>query len=151
VPRWFAWLLCALGAVIAVAGLRTYRLGRESRSYTRTRGHVVRAEVEHEARTSEEGGSQFRPRIRYAFEAHGRTFESDRVSVSGAETPATTNEAEARRFVERYPSGAEVDVWFDPSDPRRSVLVRGAATAPLVAALAIGLALAGAGLFALAR
>ena len=74
-----------------------------------------------------------------------------RVSVGGAETAASADEADARRVVERYPSGAEVDVWFDPRDPRRSVLVRGAATAPLVAVVAIGLALAGAGLFALAR
>jgi hypothetical protein len=44
-----------------------------------------------------------------------------------------------------------VDVWFDARDPRRSVLVRGAATAPIVAGVVIGLALVGAGLFALAR
>ena len=41
--------------------------------------------------------------------------------------------------------------WFGPRGPRRWVLARGAAVAPVVAVVVIGLALAGVGLFALAR
>lgn len=150
-PRWFAGVVCAFGAVIIVAGLRTSRLGRESRSYTRTRGRIVLAKVEQLPRTSEEGGPQFQPVVRYAFEAHGRTFESERISAGGAETIGSSDEGDARRLVERYPSGAEVDVFFDPRDPRRSVLVRGVPPARVAILVAIGVALVGIGLFVLAR
>jgi hypothetical protein len=44
-----------------------------------------------------------------------------------------------------------VDVWFDPADPSRSVLVRGVSRAQVAAAVAIGIALVGLGMFALAR
>ena len=140
-----------MGAVVIVVGLRTSRLGRESRNYTRTRGRIVRAIVEQAPRTSEEGGPQFRPLVRYAFEAHGRTFESERISVGSGETIASSDEAEARRLVERYPSGSEVDVWFDPRDPHRSVLVRGVSIPQIVVTVAIGIALVGVGLFVLTR
>jgi hypothetical protein len=151
VPRWFAWVVCALGTILIVTGWQLSRRGRETGSYTRTRGRIVRAQVEETPRPSEEGGPQFTPAVRYAFEAHGRTYESDLVSVASGTGAGTSDADEARRVVERYPPGSEVDVWFDPRDPRRSVLVRGVARFQVVLAVAIGVVLLGIGMFALAR
>jgi hypothetical protein len=151
VPRWLAWIVCALGAFLIVAGQHMWRAGRETRSYTRTRGRVVRAEVEEVPRVSEEGGTQFRPVVRYSFEARGRTYESGRIAIGAPAGPDTSDAQEARRLVERYPAGAEVDVWFDPRDPRRSVLVPGIPASDVVVAVVLGLALVGIGMFLLAR
>src|SRR5512138_3728853 len=128
-----------------------WRAGRDARSYTRTRGRVVRADVEELPRISEEGETKFRPVVRYAFEARGHTYESERVAVGAPAAPDATDAEDARRLVERYPTGAEVDVWFDPRDPRRSVLERGVSTAQIAVPVAIGIALLGIGMFALAR
>ncbi len=150
-PRWFGWLVAALGALLIVAGHHLWRGGRETRAYTRTRGRVVRAEVEELPHASEEGGTKYRPVVRYAFEARGRTYESDRVSIGAPAAPDASDPRDARRLVERFPAGAEVDVWFDPRDPRRSVLVPGVPASEVVVAVVAGLALVGVALFALAR
>ncbi len=149
-PKPLAWIVCALGAFLVVLGYHQWRAGRETRSYTRTRGRVVGAEVEEIPRTSEEGGTRFLPVVRYAFEARGHTYASDRVSIGASTAPDTDAEA-ARRMVERYPPGSDVDVWFDPRDPRRSVLVPGIPTSQIVVALVTGIALLGIGMFVLAR
>jgi hypothetical protein len=44
-----------------------------------------------------------------------------------------------------------VDVWFDPADPRRAVLVRGLPRGEVTVLVVLGTALAGVGLFFLAR
>ena len=150
-PRWLAGMVCALGALLIVGGHHMWRTGRETRSYTRTRGRVVRADVEEIPRPSEEGGTRFRPVVRYAFEARGRAYESERVAVGAPEGPDAPDAADARRLVDRYPSGAEVDVWFDPRDPRRSVLEPGVPTSQIVVAVVAGLAALGVGMFMLAR
>jgi hypothetical protein len=149
--RWLAGILCVAGMFLIVAGHHLWRSGRETRSYTRTRGRVVRAEVEELPRPSEEGGTKFRPVVRYAFEARGRAYESERVAVGAPTGPDAQDAQDARRLVDRYPAGAEVDVWFDPRDPGRSVLEQGVPTSQIVVAVVLGLALVGLGTFALAR
>jgi hypothetical protein len=56
-----------------------------------------------------------------------------------------------RRWVERFPAGTEVQVWFDPADPRQAVLVRDVPPAQVTATVVVGAALVAIGLFALAR
>jgi hypothetical protein len=151
VPRWSGWLVCALGAFLVVAGHHMWRAGRDTRSYTRARGRILRAEVEEIPHISEEGGTKYRPVVRYAFEVRGRTYESERMAIGAPAAPDASDAADARRLVERYPAGAGVDVWFDPGDPRRSVLERGVPTSQIAAAVVLGVALLGIGIFALAR
>jgi hypothetical protein len=91
------------------------------------------------------------PVVRYRYEARGRTYESEQIAVGSSAGGASSDPGEARRWVERHPAGSDADVWFDPRDPRRSVLVRGVPRAQVVAAVVIGIALVGAGIFALAR
>lgn len=150
-PRPAALAACLVGLVMILAGLRLSRLGRETRSYTRTQGRILESRLEELPGPSEEGGPTFRPVVRYAFEARGRTYESEQVSVDAPPGAASPDPQEARRVVEPRPVGSVVDVWFDPADPRRSVLVRGAARAPAIGAVVVGLALLALGLFALAR
>jgi hypothetical protein len=127
------------------------RTGRETLGYTRTRGRVVVSHVDEIPAPAEEGGPRFRAVIRYAYEARGRRLESDRIAVGSHAGTASSDREEARRWVERHPVGRDVDVWFDPADPSRSVLVRGVSMAQVAAAVAIGIALVGLGMFALAR
>lgn len=59
--------------------------------------------------------------IRYEYEADGRSFTGDTVTLGGtAETSASEGSSEA--LVARYPLGAKVDVYYDPADPSTSML-----------------------------
>jgi hypothetical protein len=149
VPRIVALAVCVVGAAMIVAGAYLSRTGRETLGYTRTRGRVVVSYVDEIPAPAEEGGPRFRSVVRYAYEARGRRFESDRIGVGSH--AASSDRDEARRWVERHPVGREVDVWLDPADPSRAVLVRGVSKAQVAAAVAVGIALVGLGMFALAR
>lgn len=150
-PKPIGLAALAVGAVIVLAALRVSRLARESRAYTRATGRILVSRVDELPGAAEEGGLRFQPVVRYAFEARGRTWESDRISFDDPPGSVTQDGREARQLVERYPANGAVDVWFDPADPRRSVLVRGAASAPVILAAITGLALVAVGLFTLAR
>lgn len=150
-PRAFALFLCGLGAAMILAGLRQSARGRETRGWTRTQGRIVVARVEEIPAPAEEGGPQLEPVVRYAYEARGRTYESQQVSVGSSATARSSHRDEAQRLVDRFPAGREVDVWFDPRDPRQAVLERGVPRAQVVVAVAVGIAFVGIGLFALAR
>lgn len=150
-PRAVAVAACVVGSLLILAGFRLSRLGRDARGFARTQGRIVAAHVEELPGPAEQGGPRYRVVIRYGFEARGRTWESEQVAV-GAPAPAETGDAEeARRAVARRPAGSAVDVWYDPADPRRSVLERATPGVQVVGAVVLGLALVGAGLFALAR
>jgi hypothetical protein len=134
-----------------VAALALSSLGRKTWSFTRAAGRVVVSRVEEIPAPAEEGGPKFRAVFRYAYEARGRTWESEQVSFGASPGATATDPEEARRWVERHPPGSEVDVWYDPADPGRSVLVRGVSGVQVVLGAIVGLALVGAGLFAFAR
>jgi hypothetical protein len=151
VPRSIALLLLGVGAVMILGALRQSARGRETRGWTRTSGRIVDARVEELPGPAEEGGPRFRAVTRYSYEARGRAYESEQVSVGSSPTETTSDRSEAQRQVDRHPAGREVEVWFDPADPRQAVLVRGVPRAQIVAAALVGIALVGVGLFALAR
>lgn len=150
-PRWFALVLCAVGAVAIVAGLRQSTRGKETRGWTRTHGRVVAAYVEEIPGPAEEGGTRYRPVVRYAYEARGHAYQSEQVSVGLSPVSTSTDRDEVRRSVEPFPAGRDVDVWFDPGDPRQAVLVRGVPQTQVVAGVVIGIVLIGIGVFVLAR
>lgn len=150
-PRAVAVAACVVGSLLILAGFRLSRLGRDARGFARTQGRIVAAHVEELPGPAEQGGPRYRVVIRYGFEARGRTWESEQVGI-GSPAPAETADAgEARRLVARRPVGTVVDVWYDLADPRRSVLERATPGVQVIAPFAIGVALVGVGLFALAR
>lgn len=149
-PRALALVACGVGAAMILVALRLSSLGREARGYSRTRGRVVVSSVDEVPAIVEQGGPRFRALIRYTYDVRGRSHESDRIAF-GASVGSEVSESDAREWVERYPAGSDVDVWFDPGDPSRAVLVRGIARGQVLAALAIGISLLGFGIFRLAR
>jgi hypothetical protein len=151
VPKWLAILSCALGAALVVAGIRQSARGRETRTWTRTAGRVLASYVEEEhGGPEEQGWPRFRFVIRYAYEARGR-HESEQVWIGSTSAPAAQDREWHQKWVDRFPAGREVDVWFDPADPRRAVLVRGVPRGEVATLVVLGTALVGVGLFFLAR
>ena len=65
--------------------------------------------------------------------------------------PSSTDRDGAQRWVDRFPAGRKVDVWFDPADPAEAVLVRGTSRTNVVALVVIGIAFVGIGFLGLAR
>jgi hypothetical protein len=141
-------LLCGVGALALAVAYVQWRRGEASLGWVRTAGRVVVSRVEEVPGPSEQGYPQYRPRVRYEFSVRGRTFDGGETAI-GSSVASFRDEEAAREETARFPAGSEVTVFYDPADPRRSVLRPGAPRlVPLVLA---GLALLGAGLYLLAR
>jgi hypothetical protein len=150
-PRWLAVVLCGLGAALVVFGLRQAGRGRDTRDWTRATGLVLRSQVEELDGPREQGWPRYRPAIRYRYQARGAVHESEAVLAGSGGMPASGDRGEPQRWVDRFPEGSEVEVWFDPADPTRAVLVRGVPASQVAIAIAAGIVVAGIGLFALSR
>jgi hypothetical protein len=100
----------------------------QSRNWTRVRGRITAAWVSEHTRT--DGRSSFMPAVRYEYQFEGREVSGDRIAfvVMGAR-----HRGVATKTLERYPVGAEVDVYVDPRRPTRSVLRRGVSWVSLFA------------------
>lgn len=151
-PRWLPVLSFALGVVVILVGLRQSARGRETRGWSHVLGRVLASRVEEDHGGAEEQGyPRWRFDVRYAYEVRGRTYESDQVWYGSANAPSSQDREWHEQWAARYPVGREVDVWYDPADPSRAVLLRGTPRGQLVAYLVVGIALVAVGLFALSR
>ncbi len=150
-PTWFALALCGLGAAMVVGGLRQSARGRETWRWTRTQGRVLASEIERLDETDEHQRARFAFIIRYAYEARGREHASEQLWIGSSSASSSEDPGWARRWVERFPAGRDVPVWFDPADPRQAVLVQGIPGRQDTALLVVGGAIAAIGVVALAR
>lgn len=152
-PRWFAFVLCGFGAVLLASGLRQSSRGRETRHWTRALGRVVESRVRllTEAEPDEKDSPRWGIVIRYAYEARGQRHESEQVWIGSSTAAVYGEEGPARAWVERFPAGGVVTVWFDPANPRQAVLVPGVPRGQLAVLFLLGAALVGIGFFAFAR
>jgi hypothetical protein len=149
--KWIALLLVAAGAAAIAIGLRQSARGRETARWTRTTGRVVASGVEEQGGPEEQGYPRFRFGVRYAYEARGRAWEGDQLWIGSRLVAPSQDRAWHQEVADRWPAGREVEVWFDPGDPARAVLVRGAPRSDVLALVAVGAALLGAGVFLLGR
>lgn len=119
-------LMEAFGAAVIGFGFGAYAYGiirgLRSRTWPTVSGEVTDADVEV---FHGRGGVLYTPLIRYTYSVAGRNYESERV-LFGYGDFYTRRGAEAVRAA--YPTGGAVTVYYDPTDPRSSVLRPGVGT-----------------------
>lgn len=108
-----------LGGALVVGTFNTLWQARNSSDWLVTEGVVLQSKWE---RGNSEKDRSYSPKIRYRFEAGG-TRESEQIFF-GWGTRSYDTQAEVERFLSRYKVGAKVNVYYDPANPKRSVLLR---------------------------
>jgi hypothetical protein len=61
----------------------------------------------------------YEPQVSYSYEVAGTTYHGVRISFA---EPIFTTKKRVADIVARYPAGADVQVAYDPADPKESVL-----------------------------
>jgi hypothetical protein len=87
------------------------------------------------------------PDIRYRYQVDGQSYDSRFEFPSGTHPLPEFN----RRYVEKYPRGAEVTVYYNPQQPADSTLEPGAQGDWMILALGILLALGAIGALLISR
>jgi hypothetical protein len=128
-----------LGAVFALLAfiyfLRRFSAAWSMRSWQRTQGHVVTAEMRRGKKKSPDGCLLYDPVLRYSYTVGENTFEGSRFTHQAVRNAASRT----TQFIARLTQGAEVPVYYHPHNPAEAVVQplswQGSAMAALVCAL----------------
>jgi hypothetical protein len=140
------WLLkyAELSSLIAGAfflglAVRNLMKGIASRGWSQTTGTISRAFVLVE--TDPEGNKGFTPSIEFEYVVEGNRYKGSRLRYGQV---GSSNRERAERTIAGYPVGTSVSVFFDPRNPKDSVLLCGTSWGNLFIAAA-GIAFLGTG------
>ena len=103
--------LCALGLVLVGFSAWIRYMQQKASSWPFVNGQIVESELRH---TIDETSAH----IAYEYSVTGRRHKSSQVSYSGMSKASSEREA----LISRYPVGAEVTVYYDPTNPSQAVL-----------------------------
>ena len=107
--------------LLVVAVLAKLMEARKASTWSTASGRIVTSETTAERQRSAGGETTVKtmPLVEYEFSVAGQKWRGNRISIGedsgGANTEATLG---------RYPVGAVVSVYFDPTNPKQSVLER---------------------------
>lgn len=134
----FAAVFMCLGAVFLAFGGYEFWAGSKTKNWPAAPGRIIESEIESGRITSRRHGrasrrdTDYSVRIRYSYEVAGQRLEGDRLQY-GHESHDQLSSAKQEQS--RYPKAKEVQVFYDPTNPKRSVLVKGCGTSWLAVGL----------------
>nr|WP_281069035.1 DUF3592 domain-containing protein [Rhizobium leguminosarum] len=120
-------MACATASLFALVTFLKWKEVQAARSWLPARGTIISSRIEaREVRISISGANTTNtteirnfPAITFKYTVNGSRFEGTRYTfrsqIGNFQIPET---------LARYPMGAEVTVYYDPSDPRKSVIER---------------------------
>lgn len=119
----FFVLFFCMGVAVGVAALGGIYLAHVSMQWPATEGKIVDSNV---GASSGSGPATYSPKVRYTYTVDGRTYEGNRIYFAGIRMASSHDYA--RKLAGRFLPGRAVNVYFDPDNVERSVLLPGVRT-----------------------
>ncbi len=122
------WIILEIIAVLAFGALayqtliypkKRWQQSEESLKWPSTPGTVVASYIKRHDRSG--GGSYETPHISYEYTVAGKHYKSTRFSFDDLEKLAVT-ESQLKTILANYPKGKALTVYYDPQNPRSSIL-----------------------------
>jgi hypothetical protein len=117
----FAGLFVLIGWLFEVNGLHMLVLQHRAESFPVVRGKVLSVEVT--TTSGRRGGTYYHPSFFYSYEVVGQEYHGWRYRYDG--DPSFLGSASAERLVRAHPAGSEIEVHYNPMDPRDALLSPG--------------------------
>jgi len=121
-----------LGAAIAAAGAvfvwlmwASFQRARAMDTWIAVPGQILESRLVEEILTPNTP-INYRPIIRYRYDAGGQSYDSDRIRRTETKS---SRRPKMEALLARFPAGSETTVWIHPSEPAEAVLIRDPRTA----------------------
>ena len=114
--------ICLVGIALIVVGiLKKNKAAKAAKTWLPTSGIILGSRVETRRSRDSEGNSKvsYHPVVDYQYQVIGQSFNGDRIGFSQGNFAS----AKADKLIAPYQEGAQVTVYYDPSDPSQAVLV----------------------------
>lgn len=120
------FLLAILGVVLLVSTYSQQREARASLSWPATQGVVSENYIEQHTQENDNGPDtvSYEPIVIYSYLVNDQTYTSNRINLSAPWGYSFGNQEEAAKFLENYPIGARLKVYYNPGQPNRALLDR---------------------------
>jgi hypothetical protein len=117
----FVTALTGFGLVVLLFAAAFTKMVWQAASWPIAPGRIISSNVEsYLDDTDGPPRTQYRARVLYTYEVHGRQYTGDRLSL-GLTISGTLSRL-AQRTASRYPVGHSVDVYYNPDNPSDSLL-----------------------------
>ena len=136
------WIFAAgfgfFGIVFLALGGYEFWQGSKTKDWPASQGKIIESEIETRSSSSPRHGrtsrrdTDYSVRIRYSYEVAGQKLEGQRLQYG---YKSHDERSSAKQEQSRYPSGKEVQVFYDPKNPKSSVLLKGSGTSWLAMGL----------------
>ena len=120
-------LLFVAGAIFAwMKRKKQFAKATRARTFPSINGRIDAIDIREDVREDEDDLGRrdrsvtWHPRIRYSFQIAGQAFTGQRYSL--LEEPLFYSKEKAEAFCERFKTGDECPVYYDPADPKISCL-----------------------------
>ena len=112
------------GIFLIYRSVQSRKKAQASQGWPSTAGLINESRVAHSTHTDTDGDSSdsYTPYIEYTYQVGGQTYTGRDLTFGF--TQGYGNEAKAQSVLAKYPPGAQVSVYYDPTDPRQAVLER---------------------------
>jgi hypothetical protein len=121
----FSLVFVAIGAGVLYYARSVSQKMQQSLSWPSTRGEIAHSAVLRETQNSSSSNAPtYKADVAYRYQVQGRDYSSEQVSL--ADYSSTTGRAQS--IVNRYPHGAPVTVYYNPTNPAEAVLERDASS-----------------------
>ena len=138
----FGLIFAVVGIGVAIIGANMLAKANASSSWPSVKGKVIASDVKKSTSSRKRGkrrskSTSYRAIIKYEYTVAETKHVGDQISFGGSSTSMSA----AREVANRYPTGAEVDVYYDPEDQEEAVLEAGKSLSTYVP-LGVGLVFA---------
>ncbi|MCP4141985.1 MAG: DUF3592 domain-containing protein [Chloroflexi bacterium] len=97
----------------------------KSQGWSSTFGKITKASLDKEA-SFESGNTLYYPEVEYTYEFLGTEYTGYKISFGGSS--GNSNRKKSEETLAKYPVGKEIPVFYDPNNPKDSVLIRNIGT-----------------------
>ena len=128
--------LFVIGIIFTIAGgaltyFKTYpdyKLAKESTAWPQVEGVILSSEVtKRRVRRKKRRRTEYSPEISYSYEINGKKYQSSQIYI-GSEARSSNNSRDAYKYINNYPVGKEVIVYYSKNEESNAILETGVKT-----------------------